>query len=158
MLESRLTFSILSVALTLIYAFGSGLWVNTGSTFYRSLNRPSWQPPEFVFGLIWPYNFLILIIISISVISLGSSFQKNTWLALYLISVIAALAWARTFYVSENLYFAAFFLLVTALATLPMTYLSWSLNTWAGVAILPYQVWLLTATSLSFGYAVLNSS
>jgi tryptophan-rich sensory protein len=39
-----------------------------------------------------------------------------------------------------------------------MTFLSWSLNVWAGVAILPYQVWLLTATSLSFGYAILNSN
>ena len=71
---------------------------------------------------------------------------------------MAALAWARTFYVSENLFLAAFFLLITALATLPMTFLSWSLNIWAGVAILPYQVWLLTATSLSFGYAILNSN
>lgn len=71
---------------------------------------------------------------------------------------MAALAWARTFYVSENLYLAAFFLLITAVATLPMTYISWNLNFWAGVAILPYQAWLLTATSLSFGYAILNSN
>lgn len=156
MLDSRLIFSSLTVLLTLIYAFGSGAWVNTGGAFYRSLKRPSWQPPDYVFGLIWPYNFLILIVISISVISLGTSVQKNLWLSLYFFSVIAALAWARTFYVSENLYLASFYLFIAAVVTIPMTYLAWTLKPWAGFLILPYQIWLVLATSVSFGYAILN--
>lgn len=157
MLESRLIFSSLAVLLTLIYAFGSGAWVNTGNAFYRSLKRPAWQPPDYVFGLIWPYNFLILILISISVVSLSSSFQKNLWLAFYLLSVVAALAWARTFYISENLYLASFYLLITAVLTIPMSYLAWTLKPWAGLLILPYQIWLVLATSVSYGYAFLNN-
>jgi len=156
-LESRLIFSSLAVLLTLIYAFGSGAWVNTGNAFYRSLKRPAWQPPDYVFGLIWPYNFLILILISISVVSLSSSFQKNLWLAFYLLSVVAALAWARTFYISENLYLASFYLLITAVLTIPMSYLAWTLKPWAGLLILPYQIWLVLATSVSYGYAFLNN-
>lgn len=100
----------------------------------------------------------MLVIVSISVISLGSLLQKNLWLVFYLFSVITALAWARTFYINENLYLAAFYLLITAIATLPMTYLAWGLNIWAGIAMIPYQIWLATATSLSFGYAVLNAN
>jgi translocator protein len=33
---------------------GSGLWVNTGDGWYRSLNKPTLQPPDFIFGLLWP--------------------------------------------------------------------------------------------------------
>ncbi|MFY9325318.1 MAG: TspO/MBR family protein [Candidatus Nanopelagicales bacterium] len=158
MLTSRIAFSLLTIIMTLIYAFGSGFWVNSGNAFYRALKRPIWQPPDYVFGLIWPYNFLILIIISASVISAGTLLQKNIWIIFYAISIAAALTWARMFYVSENLIISAVALAIAALATLPMTYLAWKLQLWAGVAILPYQIWLIVATSLSFGYSYLNSN
>lgn len=144
--------------MTLIYAFGSGFWVNTGNTFYRQLKRPSWQPPDYIFGIIWPYNFLALIVISISVISMGTLIQKNTWIIFYAVSIAAALTWARMFYVSENLIISAIALAIAALATFPMTYIAWKIQLWAGIAILPYQIWLIVATSLSFGYAYLNSN
>lgn len=154
----KAVFAIINVFLTIIYAFGSGLWINAGSSFYRSLKKPFWQPPDFIFGLIWPYNFLILIVISISVISLGSATQKNIWLICYSTSVVAALLWSKLFYSSESLLPAAIFLAITASLTLVMTYLAWSLKLWAGLAILPYQIWVIVASSLSFGYAYLNKN
>lgn len=157
MVINKTIFLLLNVIFTLVYAFGSGFWVNTGNNFYRTLKKPFWQPPDYIFGLIWPYNFLILVIISISVISLGSSLQKNIWLISYFTSVVFALLWARTFYLSESLLPAAIFLLTTALLTIPMTYIAWNIKLWAGLAILPYQVWLIVAASLSFGYTYLNS-
>ena len=32
------------IGLVFIYVIGSGLWVNTGDNWYRSLNQPPWQP------------------------------------------------------------------------------------------------------------------
>lgn len=89
---------------------------------------------------------------------MGSLAQKNIWLIFYAISITAALTWARTFYVSENLVISAVALAIAAVATLPMTYITWKIQLWAGIAILPYQIWLIVATSLSFGYAYLNSN
>ena len=48
------------IGLVFVYVIGSGLWVNTGDNWYRNLNQPPWQPPDFIFGIIWPYNFIIL--------------------------------------------------------------------------------------------------
>jgi tryptophan-rich sensory protein len=73
------------IALVFIYVIGSGLWVNTGDGWYRSLNQPAWQPPDFIFGIIWPYNFVVL-----------------------------------------------------------------------GIALVPYQIWVATAASISYGYSKLN--
>ena len=56
----KLVASAIGVALVLIYVVGSGLWVNTGDGWYRGLNQPSWQPTDFIFGIIWPYNFIVL--------------------------------------------------------------------------------------------------
>jgi tryptophan-rich sensory protein len=146
----------MSVVLTLIYAFGSSIWVSTGNSFYLSLKKPPWQPPDIVFGLIWPYNFLILILLSLTVISAGSAFQKNVWLITYGTSIIFALMWARLFYASENLIFSAIALSIAAIITIPMTYIAFSMKVWAGLLIMPYQIWLIVAASLSFGYSVLN--
>ena len=64
---ARLWGGVASTALVIGYAIGSGLWVTTGDSWYRSLDRPPWQPPDAVVGIIWPYNFAALIAAGIAV-------------------------------------------------------------------------------------------
>jgi len=47
--------SFAGIGLVFVYAIGAARWTTTGSSWYRSLNAPSWQPPDFIFGIIWPY-------------------------------------------------------------------------------------------------------
>jgi len=53
---------IIGTAIVAIYAIGSGRMVATDAAWYRSLPRLAWQPPSFVFGIIWPYNFAMLVV------------------------------------------------------------------------------------------------
>ena len=46
--------AVAGIAIVAIYVIGSGLWVNTGDNWYRTLNQPAWQPPGYIFGIIWP--------------------------------------------------------------------------------------------------------
>ena len=55
--------SVAAVVLVVIYAVGSGVWVSANPGWYASLEKPSWQPPDIVFGLIWPYNFIALAVV-----------------------------------------------------------------------------------------------
>ncbi|MEY3103855.1 MAG: hypothetical protein RL256_877, partial [Actinomycetota bacterium] len=66
-MEFRTVAGALGVLLVFVYAIGSSLWVSNSPGWYSSLNRPPWQPPDFVFGLIWPYNFIVLGIAAIKV-------------------------------------------------------------------------------------------
>ena len=140
----------------MIYAIGSGLWVNTGDGFYRSLKRPFWQPPDFVFGIAWPYNFLVLIIAGIYIASNASTFSRIIYTVLFALSVATALLWAHSFYIQHNLVLAAISLGITALLTLPMVIIAFQTQNWVGLILVPYLLWLATATSLSVGYSVLN--
>lgn len=152
----KATFAVLNISLVALYAIGSGLWVNTGDGFYRSLKRPFWQPPDFVFGLAWPYNFLVLIIAGIFIANSSSSFFKYCYTLLFALSVITALLWANSFYIQNNLLIASVSLAVTAFLTLPMVIITFQTKPWVGLILIPYQLWLIIATSLSFGYLVLN--
>ena len=153
---NKLGFSFINIALVMIYAIGSGLWVNTGDGFYRSLKRPFWQPPDFVFGIAWPYNFLVLIIAGIYIASNASTFSRIIYTVLFALSVATALLWAHSFYIQHNLVLAAISLGITAFLTLPMVIIAFQTQNWVGLILVPYLLWLATATSLSVGYSVLN--
>ena len=153
---AKTIFAFLNVSLVALYAIGSGLWVNTGDGFYRSLKRPFWQPPDFLFGLAWPYNFLVLIIAGILVANNANSFFRVFYTVLFAFSVVTALLWAYSFYIQHNLILAAISLAVTALLTIPMVAIAFQTKAWFGLILIPYQLWLIVATSLSIGYQVLN--
>ena len=147
---------IINISLVVIYAIGSGLWVNSGDGFYRSLKRPFWQPPDFLFGIAWPYNFLVLIIAGIIIANNASNLFRLSYTIAFAFSVITALVWAHSFYIQHNLTLAAISLAVTALLTVPMVAIAFQTDWKIGLALIPYQLWLIVATSLSVGYKVLN--
>jgi len=147
---------ITNISLVAIYAIGSGLWVNSGDGFYRSLKRPFWQPPDYLFGIAWPYNFLVLIIAGIVIANSASNLFRLSYTIAFAFSVITALVWAHSFYIQHNLILAAISLAVTALVTVPMVAIAFQTDWKIGLALLPYQLWLIVATSLSVGYKVLN--
>jgi len=148
--------SVTGVVIVFIYAIGSGLWVNTGDNWYRLLNQPSWQPPDFIFGLIWPYNFVILGFASVAVANKLSSANAIVYLSIFALSVAAALTWAYQFYRPHNLYAASIALAVVAILTLPMLYFIYQASVPLFFATIVYQLWVITATYLSFTYARLN--
>ena len=117
--------SVTGIALVIIYAAGSGFWVSNSPGWYSSLNRPPWQPPDFVFGVIWPYNFIVLGIVSFQVAQRMSRATTLLWLIFFALSIVTALLWAYHFYVPHNLYFAALALASTALLTLPLLYIAY---------------------------------
>ena len=146
----------LGVGLVLVYAIGSGVWVSRSPGWYSSLNRPSWQPPDFVFGVIWPYNFIVLGIVSFQVAQRMSRTTSLLWLIFFALSIVAALLWAYHFYVPHNLHFAALALACTALLTLPLLYIAYKTSWLLGVLLTPYQIWVSIATTLAWGYSTRN--
>jgi tryptophan-rich sensory protein len=149
-------FAITNISLVAIYAIGSGLWVNSGDGFYRSLKRPFWQPPDFLFGIAWPYNFLVLIIAGVIIANNASNLFRLSYTIAFAFSVITALVWAHSFYIQHNLILAAISLAVTALLTVPMVAIAFQTDWKIGLALIPYLLWLIFAASLSVGYKVLN--
>jgi len=149
-------FAIIGIATVFIYAIGSSLWVNTGDNWYRNLISPSWQPPDFIFGIIWPYNFIVLGIAAVIIARRSSTTSTILYLTLFAVSVACALIWAYQFYVPHNLQVAAIALVGTAIITIPMMVIAFKTSAPLGLALLPYQAWVGTAATLSYTYARLN--
>ena len=144
------------IALVFVYVIGSGLWVNTGDNWYRSLSQPPWQPPDLIFGIIWPYNFIVLGIAAVTIAQRASTTTALIYLGFFALSVIFALTWAFQFYRPHNLQAASIALALTAILTIPMVVIAFRTSLPIGTALLPYQAWVTIAANLSYTYSKLN--
>ena len=155
-MEDKYLYAFAGIGLVLIYAVGSGIWVSSAPGWYSSLVRPPWQPPDFVFGIIWPYNFIMLGIAAFNVAQTLSRTLTIAWLIFFAASVAAALTWAYQFYVPHNLSIAAIALGITALLTIPVLYITFKASLLIGLLLIPYQIWVSIATTLAWGYSTRN--
>ena len=150
---SRNVVGVLGTVIIAIYVIGSGRMVATDAEWYRSLPRPAWQPPSSVFGIIWPYNFAMLITATWLVASRLSTANQMIWLLSLALSVVSALTWAWLFYGPHLLLASGFALVLSTVFTIPLLVIAFRVSRVLGFAFLPYQLWLAVATSLAFGYA-----
>jgi len=150
---SRNLVGILGTVFIAVYAIGSGRLVATNDQWYRSLPQPSWQPPSFVFGIIWPYNFAMLVVATWLVANRLSNTNHMVWLISLSLSVISALTWAKLFYGPHLLLASDFALVLATLLTIPLLVIAFRASPVLGFAFVPYQLWIAVATSLAFGYA-----
>jgi benzodiazapine receptor len=155
MLDLKTVSIAIAIVLVLLYAIGSGLFIDN-SGWYQSLTKPSWQPPDIVFGLIWPYNFLLLGISGFVVIRESSTHRTLLFLVFLASSVIAALAWSYFFYQPHEFTFASISLGLATLFTVPLLIMTLQTNALVGILLIPYQGWLIIATLLSVAYGRLN--
>ena len=150
---SRNVVGVLGTFIVAIYVIGSGRMVATDAEWYRSLPRPSWQPPSSVFGIIWPYNFAMLVTATWLVANRLSTANQMIWLLSLALSVTAALTWAWLFYGPHAILASGFALVLATVFTIPLLVIAFRVSPVLGLAFLPYQLWIAVATSLAFSYA-----
>lgn len=144
------------LAIVAVYAALSTVWTARDPGWYAGLDRPSFQPPDLVFAVIWPLNFVALFVVGVWFTrSVGDA---TAWPAVGVlaVSVAASLAWAWLFYVPHRLSAAALALIVAAALTWVLLALVARAVPWAGLVLTPYALWLTTAAALSVQYARLN--
>lgn len=144
------------VTVVALYAGLSTRWVAADPGWYAALRRPWFQPPDLVFAVIWPLNFLALLGVGVSVGVTQSADAAARALAVLAVSVGFALGWAYLFYVPHRLVAAAVLLTLAASGTWWFVVLLGHLGLGFALVTLPYSVWLSVAAALSVGYARRN--
>lgn len=115
----RIACAVIGIVLVLIYAGGANYW-NQPDGWYQSLQKPSWQPPGYVFGIIWPYNFVIIGVALYRIASQARPLLVALALSLFAASVFFALRWSYLFYFEHDFSAATQSLLTTTIFTLPI--------------------------------------
>ena len=148
--------TVMWVVVVLLYAGLASAWTAHDPGWYAQLAKPSSQPPDVVFAIMWPLNFLALL--GVGVWFTRSTESTGVWPATLVLagSVVTALTWAWLFYVPHRIGAATVALAVAALLTSVLVGLVARSQPWAGALLAPYAAWLFVATALSVQYSRLN--
>ena len=138
-----------------IYIGGANYW-NQPDGWYQSLQKPSWQPPGYLFGIIWPYNFIVIGIALYAVTSQAKPLSVALALGFFAATVFFALRWSYLFYFQHDFSAAAHSLLLTTILTVPLLAITYSVSWRVAIALIPYQIWIGVATALNYSYEKIN--
>ncbi len=144
-----------AVAVTAVALVG-GLATDTESDWYRSLDRPSWQPPGPAFGIVWTILYATIAISATLACRDLPGRRRRIVTGLFAANLVLNVAWTWIFFRAENPSAAGveiLFLLgtIAGLIRLILPY-----NRAAALLLAPYGAWVAFATVLTWTIAARN--
>ena len=110
--------------------------------------RSKWNPPGWVFGIVWPILYLLLGYSSYLVWQEKEKGEKSI-LQKYIIHLLLLLLWWPYFVYFPNAIFATISLFLLAISGVYIGWEFYVINKTAGYCWIPYILWLFFATFLT---------
>ena len=127
-------------------AFPPGPW-------YERLAKPSWVPPNWMFPVAWTSIYLLISFAGARV----AAFEGSQYaLAFWALQAGFSTLWTPVFFGLRRFRAAVGVIAVLWLAVLGCTVTHWQVDAWAGLAFLPYLVWVTVAGALNVEMDRLN--
>jgi translocator protein len=137
----------------------SGAWTAREITgWYRTLHRPSFAPPNWVFGPVWSLLYLLMAIAAWLVWAAPGSGARSWGLGLFLLQLALNFAWSWIFF-RKHAIGTALVEVVLLWAAIGATLLAFTrVSTTAAWLMAPYLAWVSFATALNAGFWRLNGT
>jgi tryptophan-rich sensory protein len=138
-------------------AMVGGLLTDIGP-WYQNLRKPSWQPPDWVFGPTWTTIFVLAAVsATLAWRSAADAATQRQVVVLFMLNACLNVLWSALFFALRRpdwaLWEVGFLWLSIAL---PMI-VTWRLSRAAGLCLLPYLLWVSFAAFLNFIVVRLNA-
>ncbi|MBW2981050.1 tryptophan-rich sensory protein [Candidatus Woesearchaeota archaeon] len=149
---------LVSIAIPLLAGFiGSISTSGSVSTWYQTINKPSFNPPDWVFGPVWTTLF-ILMGISLYIIWSKGLKKKGVKKALGIFGVQLALniLWSFLFFGLKSPLYGLIEIVILWAAILYTIILFSRVSRTASYLLIPYILWVSFAAVLNFTIFVLN--
>ena len=136
---------------------GSITTVESVSTWYADLSKPSFNPPAWAFGVVWPILYVLMGISAFLIWNKGiGSKQVKVALALFVIQLLLNGVWSPIFF-GLHMIDLALAEIILLWVVIIMTILAfWRISRMAGCLLLPYILWVSFAVVLNAALWHLN--
>ncbi|MFV0395258.1 MAG: TspO/MBR family protein [Coprobacillaceae bacterium] len=134
----------------------SGFLTGDTRSFYTSLVLPPLAPPGWLFGVVWPILYACMGIASYIIYDQESGEEKDRALSLYNTQLLFNFTWSIVFFNLHSLWGSVIIIIVLdILVLLTIKIFNKTLKV-AAYLLYPYMVWIIFATYLNIGIAILN--
>ncbi len=150
--------ALLSVPAIVVLGSLSGWASNSGygNGWFDALAKPSFMPPGWAFGVVWPILYACLGIAVAMIHSLPTSEAKRKALTLFYIQLALNFAWSPVFFAAHDMRTAVLIIIMMLAVAAGAAGQFFRLRALAGYLMMPYLAWLVFATSLNTAILNLN--
>jgi translocator protein len=151
----RSPYAVPAAAVTATAVLGA-LGSSPGSRWYRTLDKPAWQPPGAVFGPVWTTLYALIAFAGGRTLSRTDGAGRRSYLPALGTNLALNTAWSWIFFRVHRPQAAAVEAVVLAVSSADLARRSWARDRVAGVALLPYAAWTAFAAVLTGAIARRN--
>lgn len=127
-----------------------------GNNWFDGLEKPSFMPPGWAFGVVWPILYVCLGVAVAMIHALPASDAKRKPLMLFYIQLALNFAWSPIFFAAHDMRAAAVIIIMMIAITAGAAGQFFRLRATAGYLMVPYLAWLVFATTLNTAILNLN--
>ncbi|MGB7969579.1 MAG: TspO/MBR family protein [Methanobacterium sp.] len=151
----KLIVSILVVFLA--GAVGTVYTLKQITTWYVSLIKPSWTPPNWAFGPIWS-TLYVLMGISLFLVWREGLERKDVKIAIlvFAVQLVINVLWSLVFFASHNIIGGLVMVIVLWISVLITILVFYRISKPAALILIPYLIWVTIAGYLNYTVFLLN--
>ena len=136
----------------------SGAFLGSADTsWYKSLKKPSFNPPSWIFGPVWTILFSLMGIALYFVYSAPSSEIRTIALILFGVQFIFNVLWSYLFFGLNNPLYSLIEIIVLLIFIIITGIYFFKVNQTSGYLLIPYALWVGFASFLNYSLWRLNS-
>jgi tryptophan-rich sensory protein len=118
--------------------------------WYRTIAKPEWNPPDWIFGPVWTTLFILMAIAAWLVWKPAGFKAAATPLSLFAWQLLLNIAWSWIFFNLHQLGWAFVEIVVLWVTIVATTVAFFRFSTSAGWLLVPYLAWVSFAAVLNF--------
>lgn len=147
---------IISLALPqLMGGLGAFFTLSSVKSWFVTLNKPSWNPPSYLFGPVWTLLY-VLMGIACYLIWKSDHPQKKALLKLYAVQLILNALWSPAFFGMQSPFLGLMVIIPLWIAIVLCIIQFKKVSPLASGLMVPYLLWVTFATALNTAIFVLN--
>lgn len=151
-----ISFVIFILLCFFIEVIGSYWTKETVSTWYPNLTKPSWTPPDWIFGPVWTCLYITIAVSGWLIYRAEYSHKRTVALMLYGGQLALNFIWSFLFFSLRNPMLGLIDILLLCFLIILTIINAWPVNRLASLLLIPYLAWVMYATTLNIGIWLLN--
>jgi len=122
------------------------------------LNRPPFNPPNWLFGPVWTTLYILLGISLFLIWKQSASKERNLAIFVFLLQQALNFGWSFIFFYYNMIGFALIEIILLWISIIIMLVLFYKIKPMAAYINIPFLIWVTFATILNASYYLLNRS
>lgn len=124
--------------------------------WYETLNRPSFNPPNWIFGPVWTILYLLMGISLFLIWKQNAVKERNLAILFFFIQLVLNFCWSFIFFYFNMIGLALIEIILLWISIIIMIVLFFKIKPIIAYINIPYLLWVTFATVLNASYFLLN--